>query len=109
MAKPESSPQAHEAWEHVVEALTSDGEVTTAPMFGMPSLKRVGGTAFAGLYGECLTVKLSGDRHARALNLAGATLFDPSGKRPMKQWVQVPFARVDEWVELALAARETDA
>ncbi|MEA2639700.1 MAG: hypothetical protein QOF51_1094 [Chloroflexota bacterium] len=73
-------------------------------MFGMPCLK-VRGKAFAGLYGDAMVFKLTGDAHARALTLAGARLFDPSGmNRPMKEWVEVPVTQAADWPTLARAA-----
>ena len=59
-------------------------------MFGMPGIKRRGGKAFCGLYGDDMIFKLEGQDHARALGLAGAHLFEPMAGRPMKAWVQVP-------------------
>lgn len=70
-------------------------------MFGMPTLK-LGGKALAGLYGDAMTFKLSGESHEAALQLSGAHLFDPSGMgRPMKAWVVVPVAHAAEWERLA--------
>jgi len=70
----------------------------------MPMLY-LGGKSFAGLYGNAMVFKLEGAAHARALGMADASLFDPSGMgRPMKAWVQVPLAHSSEWVDLARAA-----
>ena len=42
-----------------------------------------------------------------ALKLKGAKLFDPSGKkRPMKEWVQVPFTHNTHWKKFAAAGAE---
>ncbi len=42
------------------------------------------------------------ERHAEALALDGAHLFDPSGEgRPFKQWVVVPVEHADCWESLA--------
>jgi hypothetical protein len=49
--------------------------------------------------------KLSPDAHAEAFGLAGAELFDPSGKgRPMKEWVQVPVDHAQRWLGFARQA-----
>ncbi len=54
---------------------------------------------------DAMVFKLTGESHRRALNLAGACLFDPSKKnRPMKEWVVVPFEHKDQWKTLALEA-----
>jgi hypothetical protein len=73
-------------------------------MFGMPCLKREG-KAFAGSYRGAMVFKLRGEAHTQALTLAGAHLFDPSGRdRPMKEWVVVPAAHAARWRELGRAA-----
>ena len=73
-------------------------------MFGMPCFK-INGKAFIGFYQNCMVFKLSGNPHGKALSVAGACLFDPSGKaRPMKEWVVVPPAFQDDWPDFAHAA-----
>jgi hypothetical protein len=73
-------------------------------MFGKPCFK-VGGKAFLSFFQNCLVCKLSGDQHKKALALGGAVLFDPSGKkRPMKEWVQVPYEHAAKWDDLANSA-----
>ena len=43
--------------------------------------------------------------HAQALALAGAHLFDPSGKgRPFKEWVVVPPTHAAQWPQFAESA-----
>lgn len=75
-------------------------EVTSKKMFGLPSLM-VTGKPFAGLNGEDMIFKLSGEALERALALARAKPFDPLGGRPMKAWVQVPPEHSELWPELA--------
>ncbi len=73
-------------------------------MFGKPCFK-VNGKAFISFFQDEMVFKLSGEAHAEALGLAGARLFDPSGKgRAMKEWVQVPFGHSDKWERFAKAA-----
>lgn len=75
-------------------------------MFGKPCFK-VNGKAFMSLFDKQLVFKLTGDAHKEALSLDGTQLFDPSGKkRPMKEWVQVPFHYADKWPEFAREALE---
>ena len=74
----------------LLDELSSERDVVKASMFGMPGIKRRGGKAFCGLYGDDMIFKLAGQDHARALGLAGAHLFEPMAGRPMKAWVQVP-------------------
>ncbi|HEV7146122.1 MAG TPA: hypothetical protein VGN48_03895 [Pedococcus sp.] len=96
--------QGRARFDALVEELTGELEVQRASMFGMPSLKRRGGKAFAGLYGDDMVFKLDGDAHAEALALEGAHLFEPMAGRPMKAWVQVPPAHEARWLDLARAA-----
>ncbi|MGB8956568.1 MAG: hypothetical protein WCC10_14425 [Tumebacillaceae bacterium] len=73
-------------------------------MFGKRCIK-VNGKAFASFFQDAMVFKLSGERHAEALNLPGSVLFDPSGKgRPMKEWVQVSFEHASRWPEFAEVA-----
>jgi hypothetical protein len=73
-------------------------------LFGKPCFK-VGGKAFVCLFEDEMVFKLTGTQHKEALSLDGSQLFDPSKKkRPMKEWVQVPFDYKDKWETLAKAA-----
>lgn len=66
-------------------------------MFGKPCFK-INKKAFVAFFQDAMVFKLRGDSHTKALNLKGAKLFDPSGKkRPMKEWVQVPFNHKKHW------------
>ena len=103
MEMPATSTKAKAAFDRVAEGLAEAG-VGKGSMFGMPCLK-ARGKAFAGLWGNSLVFKLTGDDHATALALKGAALFDPSGRdRPMKEWVVVPLAHSKGWDGLARAA-----
>ncbi len=73
-------------------------------MFGMPSIKRRGGKAFAGLYGDDMVFRLEGEAQETALALEGAHLFEPMAGRPMKAWVQVPPTHETQWPDLARKA-----
>jgi hypothetical protein len=75
-------------------------------LFGTPCYK-IGKKAFVCFFQNEMVFKLNGDSHSDALSLDGAQLFDPSGKkRPMKEWVQVPFDYSDNWTEYAKSAME---
>jgi len=66
-------------------------------MFGKPCFK-LRKKAFACFFKNSMVFKLEGEFHKDALSLDGSELFDPSGKkRPMKEWVQVPFDYKDKW------------
>ena len=108
MTEPPKKAKASDAGKADLDQLAEDlcaaADVQRSVMFGMPSIRRRGGKAFAGLYGEDMVFKLSGDAHAEALALAGSHLFEPMVGRPMKQWVQVPPAHRVQWLELARLA-----
>jgi len=94
-----STPQ-----QYYLDTGRSFADAVESQMFGKPCFK-TGGKAFVCFFEDCMVFKLEGAAHARALALAGAVLFDPSGKgRAMKEWVQVPYAHKKEWQQLAGAA-----
>ena len=73
-------------------------------LFGKPCFK-INGKAFVCFFQNEMVFKLVGDAHRAALALKGAQLFDPSGKkRPMKEWVQVPYSHKDQWERYAREA-----
>lgn len=75
-------------------------------MFGKPCFK-INGKAFICFFQNEMVFKLNEDYHTQALSLEGAQLFDPSGKkRPMKEWVQVPFQHHNQWKIFAMEAFE---
>ena len=75
-------------------------------MFGKPCFK-INKKAFVCFFQNEMVFKLSGETHSEALSLDGSQLFDPSGKkRPMKEWVQVPFDYSENWAEYAKLAME---
>lgn len=79
-------------------------EAEQSHLFGKPCFK-INGKAFICFFENCMVFKLTGDEHAEALSLDGSVLFDPSGKkRPMKEWVQVPFSYHAQWNRFADAA-----
>jgi hypothetical protein len=74
MTQPTEAGQVR--FDAVVEELGDELDIVGTSMFGMPSVKRGDGKAFAGLYGDEVVFKLAGDAHARALALDGARLFE---------------------------------
>ncbi len=95
---------AEARFDEIVDDLAPRG-VLPGAMFGARSLT-LDGTAFACLKNDHLAVKLGAGTAAQAaaLELNGASLFDPSGKgRPFREWVAVPVTEADEWGRLAAA------
>ena len=79
-------------------------DVTTGQIFGKACIK-THGKALAAFFQGDIALKLAGNDHRAALALEGARLWDPSGKhRPMKEWVQIPFACAQAWPDLAAQA-----
>jgi hypothetical protein len=72
-------------------------------MFGKTCFK-INRKAFICFFGNEMVFKLNGDAYTNALKLPGSRQFDPSGKKPMKEWVQVPFEHSDKWHQLAEAS-----
>jgi hypothetical protein len=98
-----SDSQAH--YDAVVAEMVATAPVLSGKMFGMPCLKmRESGKAFAGFFNGAMVFKLGGSKHAEALALDGARLFDPMQGRPMKAWVEVPVEHAARWLEFARAA-----
>ena len=90
--------------------LPDDERVQARPMFGQPA-GFVNGNLFTGVYGDSIMVRLraASDR-AKLLGAEGAAPFEPMPGRPMKEYVVLPAAwmdepeRVREWVRRALAS-----
>lgn len=107
MPMPPVSDAARERFDALVASLQDAGrDVERTQMFGMPSAKVVGGRTFMGLYGDDLAVKLGAAAHARAMEVDDAGPFDPSGGRPMREWVSLPAASRDRWAEFAAEAAD---
>lgn len=91
-----------------VGAELADLGVGISSMMGNPALKDRAGKVFANLWRDgAMVFRLVRDtpEHAAALQLAGASLFDPSGRgRVMKDWVVVPHSSAGKWTDLAEAA-----
>ena len=99
-----------ERFEDICDALTGwHQEARRSKVFGMPCVKRSGRVVF-GLSRTGMVFKLTDPAaHARALGVAGAHLFDPSGRgEPFRQWVVVPPEQAEEWEALAYEALQQD-
>lgn len=81
-------------------------DTVQSQMFGKPCFK-INGRAFVCFFQNEMVFKLCDETHADALSLDASQLFDPSGKkRPMKEWVQVPYQYKDSWLLFAQSAKE---
>lgn len=90
-------------WDTLVTEITGRHPgIRSSSMFGMPCLKRDNGRVVAGSWKDGgITVKLTdASQRETALALPGAALFDPGMGRVMKEWVHVPAAQSNHWLEL---------
>lgn len=95
--------QAEQLFQEIGQDL--EGAVS-GQLFGKACFK-IGGKAFVCLFQDEMVFKLTGEAHREALSYDGSQLFDPSGKkRPMKEWVQVPWDYSEKWEEFAEAAMD---
>ncbi len=102
-----SESEATNRYQAIGAALAgADSPVTLSKAFGMPCLK-LNGKVFAGFWRDEMVFKLGGEQHRAALDLPGASVFEPMAGRPMKAWVQVPYAHQAAWPELAEQALRT--
>ena len=82
----------------------TETNVATGKWFGKPCIN-ANGKSFVVLFRGELAFKLSGEAHSEALQLEGASLWDPRGKgHPMKEWVQIPAAHSSTWSRFASSA-----
>ena len=68
-------------------------------MFGYPCAF-VNGNMFTGLHQEALIVRLAENDRNRLIDEAGATQFEPMPGRPMREYVAVPDALLEDRVKL---------
>lgn len=100
----QKSPQ--ELQDRFARVLESFPDAERRKMFGYPAAF-VGGNLVTSLYESSWIVRLPDEPRAEAMSLGGTT-FDPMGGRPMKQYVALPAAVVDDddalvgWVERAV-------
>lgn len=75
-------------------------------LFGKPCFK-INEKAFVCFFQNEMVFKLTGNSHQEALSFDGSQLFDPPGKKkPMKEWVQVPYYYKDFREKFAKAAAD---
>ncbi len=97
---------ARESYDELADFLAFRHDfVQLAQMMGMPCVK-AHGKMVAGFTRDAMVFKLTDpQRHAEALALAGAHLFDPSGQgKPFRQWVVVPVEHAGRWEHFAAHA-----
>jgi len=82
-------------------------DVKPGKMFGALCMKTPNGKSAAMFWKDNIVVKLQGESLKEAMSLDGAKLFEPMEGRPMKEWVQIPFAYKDQWKKFALTSSES--
>lgn len=91
------SERTLQAFERAIERLDS---VERRTMFGYPSIF-LSGNMLACVFQDRIMVRLSDLDRAEALDVDGATLFEPSPGRPMREYVDFPRSVVDDTESLA--------
>ena len=94
-----------ENYEILFQAIVADiPGAKASKMFGVSCIKAPNGKAVAGFHGKYMTVKLDKATEQETLALDGVEVFNPTGKRPMNGWLQVPIHNADQWSYLAKKA-----
>ncbi len=75
-------------------------DIEKRQMFGYPCAF-VNGNMFTGLHQESLIVRLGEDDRKRLIDEAGAKQFEPMPGRPMREYVALPDALLDDRERLA--------
>lgn len=86
-----TDPDITTLFDRLVERVADEG-VVAGEFFGLPAFT-LGDLAIGCFQNRRLAVRLGRETpaHAAALNMPGATVFDPSGKNnPFRDWVSVP-------------------
>ena len=82
-------------------------ETKKGSMFGALCIKSVGiGKAGVMFWKDCMVFKLKDEALKSALELDGASMFDPMGGRPMNGWVLLPYDYSDKWPDFAVSSME---
>jgi hypothetical protein len=79
-------------------------DIKPGKMFGALCMKTPNGKSAAMFWKDNIVVKLHGDTLNEAMSLDGSKLFEPMVGRPMKEWIQIPFAYKDQWKKFAMAS-----
>src|SRR5205809_416476 len=72
-----------------------DPRVERRRMFGYPSAF-AGGNLFMGLFQDRMFLRLGDDARGEILKLPGASLFEPMAGRPMRSYVVLPEALLED-------------
>jgi hypothetical protein len=70
--------------------------VVAGTMFGYPAYY-TGGKLFACLYGEGVGIKVPGQVADSLVGQEGIIRFQPLGRRPMKEWIQINRERSEDY------------
>lgn len=91
-----------------VSVLPDAPNVERRQMFGYPCAF-VNGNMFTGLHQEALIVRLSEEHRKRLIDEAGARQFEPIPGRPMREYVALPAAVLEDkqkLIDIIASARE---
>ena len=106
--RPPTMPKADPTTAALFRRLLPDRpDVTVRPMFGQTAAF-LDGEMFAGTFGPHVFARLDESSRAELLAVPGATVFAPVKNRPMKEYVQLPSAMLNQpsvakaWIARAL-------
>jgi hypothetical protein len=94
-----------ELFQNIAAKLSKDDDAELSQMFGKPCIK-IDSKAACCFFQDEFVVKIgAGECNLLMKKYEGSQLFDPSGKkRPMKDWLQVPYDYKKDWEKLAKQA-----
>lgn len=96
-------------WDDVLEELCADPQVSRGVFFGRQAAK-LGRRVFAFERLDDIVVKLGPERVDELVEAAQASVFQPPGHGPMRNWAVVPPADsgdpVEAWILLAEEAKD---
>ena len=89
----------------IASGFLDDRNLTEGTGFGSGPGLRIGGKIFAMLVGGRLAVKLPSERVDELVEHGVGVRLETGRARPMKEWITVAAAHVDDWEALMLESR----
>jgi hypothetical protein len=90
-----------EAEAYFVKLAEEIPDVQLGKMFGALCMKTPNGKSGAMFWKDNIVVKLQGESLKEASSLDGTRFFEPMEGKPMKEWVQIPYAYKEKWKRFA--------
>jgi hypothetical protein len=87
----------------IVARFSPDQKVSIGKWLGKPCIQ-THNKVFVALWGRDLAFKLGEEAQAQALKISGAHTWDPDGRHPKPEWVQIPADQAAQWEQYAKLA-----